>query len=284
MFKSKIVANNFYMKNLKFSKIIDFVFINFIVFLITFAWIRFLIKKIILALILSAIILLIFNFIKYFFNKSKEDKFKISKTLEQDIESYNLTLISNETGENLKFFANMLIDKSPKIIEEQNLVLYKENCSGIIEDFALAPIYCEPELQYSMALKHISFAIKNKAKCVYLCCNACSQKTKLLLEKIDNIQVVILDKNLVYSNFFKVYNTYPDIKFKFKIDKKIKLKEIINISFDKSRTKSYFLSGLFIFFCSFFVKYNFYYVFMSSLLFLFALLSKTKGKNKALSQ
>lgn len=264
------------MKNFKFAKIIDLVFINFLVFLIIFAWLRFLTKKILISIILSLILLFLFNFIKFFFGKAKEDKIKVSKTLEQDIESYNLTLLSNESKENLMFFKSILKDKNAEILHEQNLILYDEIFQSTTQKFALCPMYFESELKYDMALKYISFAIKNKAKSIYICCNICPQKTKIMLENIKNLKVLVLDKNLVYTNIFKAHNYYPEIKLEFKKSKKLKLKEIINISFDKSRARGYFLSGLFIFFCSFFVRYNFYYVFMSSLLFLFALLSKTK--------
>lgn len=267
------------MKNFKFSKVIDSIFINFLLFLISFAWLRFLIKKIFISFILSIILVSLFNFIKFFLNKTKADKTRISKTLEQDIESYNLTLLSSEPKENLIFFAGLLKEKVQQILEEQNLILYSETVGNGLQKVALCPIYFESELKYEVALKHVYFAIKNKANSILLCCNYCPQKTKLLLEKIDNLKVIVLDKNLVYNNLLKAYNLYPKIIFKFKTNKKLKFKEIINISLEKSRAKKYFFSGLFIFFCSFFVQYNFYYVFMSSLLFLLALICKTNKNN-----
>lgn len=269
------------MKNFKFTRIIDNIFINFLIFLISFAWLRFLTKKIFTSFILSLFFILLFNFIKYFFNKSKEDKIKITKNLEQDIENYNLTLLSNNVRENLAFFAKLLEGKIIKKIEKENLILYHDNndLNNLCSIIALSPMYFENQLNFDLALKQINFAIKNKAKTIIFCCNTCLPKTKIALENIDNIKVIIYDKNLTYKNLFTTYNLYPEIKFKIKKNKKIKFKDLITISFDKSRAKGYFFSGLFIFFCSFFVQYNFYYVFMSSLLFLFAILSKTKKDN-----
>lgn len=257
------------MKNFKFATIIDFISINFLIFLITFTWYRFLTKNALLSFFLAIISMSIFLFFKLYSFKSKKNKSVISKTLKQDIDSYILSLLSNTKKENLEFVKKCIKTQDPTIKEQKNMILTNLNT-------AYCPIFFDNELSQTVALKHIKYAIQLNLKKIIILCSNIKEQTKLSLLSISNIEVEIIDKNNIYQKFFLLHQQYPKIIFEYKQQKKIKFKQLLSISFSRARSKNYFLSGLFILFYSFFVRLNFYYVFLSTLLFLFALISLTK--------
>lgn len=261
------------MKNFKLSSIIDFVFVNFLIFLIAFTWSRFLTKNISLSFFIGLICTAIFVFFIKFVSKTKKNKINMTKSLQKDIDNYLLTLLSNSKEQNLMFFNNAIKNENEAyILQEQNLIIYNSI-------YCLCPMFNEKNLNLTSALKQIRIAIENKINKITFFCFEIDDKTKIFLKQIKNIEIEILDKNNIYTNFFVLYQYYPEIIFETKAQKKLKFKQILNLSFCKSRSKNYFLSGLFILFCSMFVRLSFYYVFLSSLLFLFAIISLTRKVN-----
>ena len=265
------------MKSFRLADLIDFVFINVLLFLISFVWIKFFNKNLILATIISLIIVFGINLFLAFFRKKKRLKIKLSKKLENDIEQYMFTFLSNSCEENLNFFKETLSKKNKDVVINENLVVFKKENEGYFS--ALNPYFINSELKFEDCLKTLIFAQKNNIKKIIFLCINCNNKIKVNLTNLKNIEIKILEKQQIYTQILKKYNNYPKIKFEFKENKKLKFKQLLEISFNKSRAKSYFFSGLVIFFCSFIVRYNFYYVFMSSILFLFTILCFIRKNN-----
>lgn len=254
------------MKNFRLGEIVDFVFINLVMFLIFFVWAKYLTRNLVKGLIISFLCLLLFNLIRSFFIIKKKNKIKISKSLEQDIEQYMLSLLANTQEENLKFFYNIFLSKDSlvKLNKKKKIIILNET-------EIVCPLFNNKNLQIEDALKVLNKINKTTQKVSFLCAN-CDYKDKSFLERLKGKQVKVYEKNEVFLNFLKPYGCYPKINFEYKENSRLKFKELISISFNRKRTKGYLLSGIFIFFCSFIVKYNFYYVFVSSFLFLFSVL------------
>ncbi len=253
------------MKNYKLADIIDFVFINLLSFLIFFVWIKFFNRNILISLVISFILLLVFNLVRTFFKTKKKNKQTISKNLELDIEQYMLTLLAGTKQEVQEFFLKVLESKNT-ILNKQDNIIYIEN-----ESIAIIPCFKTQELSMELCLKAIK-KVKEDFKSVIFLCVGCNPRTKNFLEKLKIKQIKVYEKNDVYFKVLAPNNYYPPIMFEYSKSNKFKIKELIGISFNKKRAKSYFFSGILIFFASFIVRHNFYYVFMSSLLFLFALI------------
>ena len=264
------------MKNFKFANVVDFIFINLLFFLICFTWIKYFNRNISSSFFLTLLLLIVFNFILFFYNSNKKSKKIISKKFDEDIEQYMLTFLSNTQKENLSFFNNTINKENSKIYLKQNLIKYTFNN----EELGLSPIFNNKNILFEECLKIIAFAKKLNIQKLFILCYNCDSKIKLLLNSFKDIDIKILDKKLIYLEILKKANIYPKIKFEYKETKKLKFKQIINISFNKSKAKGYFLSGILTFFCSFIVKYNFYYVFMSSILFLFTIFCFIKKQEK----
>lgn len=252
------------MKNFKLANIIDFVFINILCFLIFFVWAKFFNRNILISVLISFVLLFIFNIIRTFIRTKKKNKYTIDKNLEVDIEQYMLTLLSNTKEETQKFFLKALENKNPTINKRDNIIYLPSNK-------AIIPYFKRQELNLEESLKTIK-KVKDEVTTIIFLCVTCNPKTKNFLEKLKIKQVKVYEKNDVYFKFLAPNNYYPPIMFEYTKSNKFKIKELLYISFNKKRAKSYFFSGIIIFFASFIVRHNFYYVFMSSILFLFALI------------
>ena len=113
------------MKNFKFATLIDFIFVNFLIFLITFTWSRFLTRNVVLSFFIGLICIAIFIIFNNFSRLSKKNKINITKSLQKDIDSYLLTLLSNSNAKNIDYFANALKNEEEiKILKDQNLIIY----------------------------------------------------------------------------------------------------------------------------------------------------------------
>ncbi len=258
------------MKKINIAEIIDLIFINILMFLIIFVWAKYFNRNILYSVLISIIVLIAFNLIRSFLRFNKKNKQVLSKNLEADIEQYMLTLLSNSQENNALFFIKLFETKQPKYYKKDNFIFLQGT------NIIICPMFNTQELKLEPCLKILNKLSKQDLTQIIFLCVKCDLKLKMLLEKLKNQNVKVYQKNDIYFNFLKPNNYYPAIMFEYKQSNKLKFRELINISFNKKRAKGYFLSGILIFFCSFIVRHNFYYVFMSSLLFLFTLFCLTK--------
>ena len=260
-------------EKIKISSIFDFIFFNVALFLILFAWSNFILKKRIIALIVSLSLLVAINIAriiyKSFFGTKKTKN--VGKNKNYDL--YMLCLITNSKKENFELFSKILKDKKPIKTRLSNFMMFEsDKTSAISFDFE------SQLLKQENALKLILFAIKNKIEKLSILCCGCSSKDKLFFENIKEIKVKVFEKNQICSLFFEKSQIFPKKLFEVKNIEKIKFKSLIKISLDRKKSKSYFISGLLIFLCSLIVRYNIYYVIMSSIMFFLSIMCKQNKK------
>lgn len=250
-----------YLKGLTLAQIIDFILTNIALFLILFAWSRFIFKKsgslvpffVILAILVG------WNTIKVSF-KSHKKSFVVPQN---ESEKWAYFVSTQNESANLDFLISLYGNEAQKL--SANLFLLP-NGVGIGFDFF------ENELSDIRALKIVRFAKEQNIKKVAIYCIDCDKKIKMFLENIKDIEVAVCDKNCLVYKTKKAGLAPPNI-FEQKPKNKIKFKEFLSISLSRQKAKGYFLSGVLIFFCSLIVRRNIYYVLMSSLLFLLSILS-----------
>lgn len=84
------------------------------------------------------------------------------------------------------------------------------------------------------------------------------------LAKVFSERIELWDESKVYNKLLKPNETYPKLV---EVEQKKIKRDYRKIIFARQKAKPYFLSGLVILFASFFVRFNIYYVVISSLLF-----------------
>jgi len=263
------------MKKISLAFVFDYLFSTLIAFLISFVWLRFLHLRAGLSFVLSIIISILITLIFNFNNQLKKNNKIEQLNTNNDIEQYLYTLMSNTKKENLDYFYNTIkkIKSNPRVIED-SAIEYFDNT--IKKQVILLPLFDKKMPRFEDLLKEVKkFSNKKNIKITILC-NQIDLRDKIFFENLKDYKISILTKEQVYLQFIKSSEIYPSIIFEPNKKRHIQFKELLFISFNKENTKKYFFSGLIIFLCSFFVRFNIYYVFMSSLLFLFALICKKK--------
>lgn len=252
------------------SKVLDFIFTILVVFFLSFIWLKFLTKKTFTAFIFSLIVSVIVSIILIFIFKRKTNDLKVKNLKKIDFDGYFLTLLASQQEENLLFFKKIYKPFNPKIVD--NILIIEKNNLLI----AICPQFNE-DLCFTNTVKNVKKAMSHGCSEIYFLCMQANFKTIQQLQQIDNITIKIYDKEQVYTNIFQKHNVYPKISFNIKKEKKINFKQFISLLFQRKKAKNYFAWGLFIFFSSFFVRLNIYYVLFSSALFSISLLCLTIG-------
>lgn len=263
---------NFF-KNIRLGSIADFLILSFCVFLISFAWARFTTHSLMFAIGFSCIAVVGFNGIRFSLNSKKQSKILVKQGKEKLMEESMINLISSTQEDNLELFKNILLAQNADNIIVNNVIV--ANDTSFIIDFDTKVLTLEK------SLRNIKSCIKNGAKKINVLCYSCLSKDKTTLESIAFAKVQVLEKEEVFLKYLDANKMYPEDVISFDNEnKKIKIKELLRMGLTKEKSKQYFLSGILIFFCSLIVRYNFYYVFMSSVLFMLAILSRSSRHNE----
>jgi hypothetical protein len=274
MIKTQNIDNNFnvekiknFFKNLKFYEVVDFIFFNFAVFLILFAWTRFLTKNIVSAIAISVIILLVANFVKTVLKKSSATKKKKVNAKTAEVENAFVNIFASSEEENAQLFLNIFNHFRESKLKE-NDIIFDDKVVCFDFDERVAPI--------EKALKKILIATKLGQKKIMFLCYSFDAKDKIFVENLKDFEVKVVQKDEIYEKLFVPSQIFPKKSVEVKAGGKIKFKQLVKMSFGREKAKKYFLSGLLVFFCSLIVKNNLFYVFMSSIMFCFALFSLSK--------
>ena len=115
-----------------------------------------------------------------------------------------------------------------------------------------------------------------------ICTNKITPDAVKLCKKINN-NIILLDGEQTYLKLLLEYNYFPEITQNFDEVEKLSYKDLLAYIFNKKRTKGYFFSSLILLVSSFIVSYNIFYVVMSSLLLILALISFINPKFNKIS-
>lgn len=256
------------MKKYTLGKIIDYIFKNTLVFFIAFIWIRFYIKTLYLSLFLSVIITLLFGLVITLKNQKNLNTKKLTCEENKQISICTNEFLFSNHFTNLNFF-NKLANKKHTSTIINEFILIKNNGFKI----ALFPYY-ETRILTIDTATNIYIKCKELAvdKLVITCKNT-NQEALNFAKQLKNIKLLILEEKQAYFKLLKTYETYPKITNKLIQEDKLTLKQILMLAFNRKKTKGYLFSGVILFFASFVIKYNIYYIVFSSLLFIMALFS-----------
>lgn len=105
--------------------------------------------------------------------------------------------------------------------------------------------------------------LQNKDYRIITACKSYSDEASDLANVFSN-RIELWDESKVYNKLLKPTESYPQLV---QIEQKKLKRDYRKIIFARQKAKPYFLSGIVILSASFFVRFNIYYVIMSSLLF-----------------
>ncbi len=238
-----------------------------LIFLISFIWLRFLLKPLWLSLVLSIALTIVLELIFHLFAKKTKIKNDLKISEKENADNMFLSLLTNENY--LDFFAELVKSRHKNIVKKKDYIIinHLDNTKVVLfpyiklQNFSLNDI-----ITLTNALK------KEYVNKLVILCNDYDKNVTPFFRNFD-YQITILDRYECYRDLYKEYDFFPEITMKYKKEAKLNFKDLLAYSFNRSRTKGYIFASIILFITSFFVKLNIYYCIVSTLLLLFALIS-----------
>lgn len=239
----------------------------FLIFLLTFVWIRYFIHKLLLATLISLIVTTILYIILYFLTRKRKNKENLKIKEKEEAENIFLTLACN--SKRADFFYKLASKK------HENIKKFKDYLIINHEDGTKTLLYYDLNFNTLNIPTFIEIynKIKHKAEKAVILCYAYDKQVKTFANNFD-MKFLIFDRFETYQRLYKFYDTYPEIKEKYKKDKLLTFKDFVAYSFNKKRAKGYLISALLLVLSALFVRTTIYYCITATILIVFAIISQ----------
>ncbi len=253
----------------KLFAIFDMLFRLVLIFLIAFVWIRFYVDSLSLAIFITSIVTLVVDFVIKIFSSRRDEKQKLKEEELKKIDIYANTFIFNDDKFCVDFFYKLAKTRHNAIKKKEYVLI--EHDSG--EKVVLFPYYTFRKFNTDDLVFTLN-SIKNlQANKLVLCTND-FENDALKFANMVGKKIILLNKKQVYLKLLKEYNFFPQEKLiELKTTQKNKIKELLSFSLSRKKTKGYFLASVVLLLSSFIMRYNIYYIVMSSILLLLSLVS-----------
>jgi len=246
-------------------KIIPRLFRFLLFFTLSFIWCRYYINSIYATLTISIIFSFVLDIILNFISKKREGKQNLKNEEIKKAENYSNKFIFSQPNYAINFYFN-LAQKRHNAKKLKNGVLIEHKDTKIL----IYPYYRITNFNSENFVDSYNYAKKNKANKLIICANEFEKNIEKLASSLD-INVVFLNKYDAYKKLMKEYNYFPEeLSLK---EIKTTFKSLIEHGLNKKRMKGYLISAFILIFSSFIVKFNIYYLIMSSILIILALFS-----------
>ncbi len=240
----------------KFSQISNKIFLIVSVYLLSFVWIEYKLHSIKNALLLTIPITLFTLLILFYISKIRSaKKGQISLQEKNKEHLFNQLMWGKEDTINKFILSEFGYENLTKTnfnhYENKDLSIYFKFDKEILDNYELASI----------------IRSETKSSVIIFCLNS-------------NVTILPEGKEICIIDFNKLYQiigvNIGDIPTNVNIKKKPKyrLKDILCIALNKSRSKGYFMSSILLIFLSLFTPYNIYYIVACSILLLLAIYSR----------
>lgn len=254
----------------KISLIIQEILKMFLIFLILFVWIRYMIRRLWLATLVSAICTAFIYAILFLLSRKRKAKFGLKLKEKEDAENIFLSL--NFQDNPMDFFFNLASKK------HQNVTKHKKYISI---DYKLEKV--KTILWFDRSFEGLTVprlceiyekVKKERATKLVVCCYEMMDKNLPSFLRNFEEKIIILDRFQTYQQLYKLYDCFPEITKTYPKQKSVAFKDMLGYSFNKKRTKSYLFSALILILSGLFVRISIYYCLIASLLIVFALISQ----------
>jgi len=254
------------MEKSKLGHLIDFLFKAVLIFFISFIWLRLYIHNNTLILILSILITFFLSFLISFFLRKKINKLNLTKKeLKEKKEYLNQLNFSNTEAINKFLLSFYKAEKTTKL--KEYFIIEKEEKIIVFNNFS----FNNCDVNFLINCVKIS-NLKNINKIIIFANNF--ENTCLdFVKNLKNFKLKLIDFDNFYVNYMKKEDIYPVITIKYEENHRYTLKELLNIAFNKKKTKGYVITGFIFLISSIFLRYNIYYIIFTTIMFIFALFS-----------
>lgn len=251
----------------KFSYILDFIFKSISIFVISFIWIRFFEHNIFLIFLYSSIITIILVTISTIRTIKKCKKNNLTK-LEYEKKENSIYQLNFYSQAQILILFSSLFNSTYEVNKKNDYLILKKGDEkiGVFINFNFNVID-------AFYIKSIMNKINlNKFEKVFIYSNDFTKECKELCSSINNVRFFCKNSDESFK-LMKDNNIFPINKVEKQTHKKKNFNNFCSVLFNKSKTKTYFLTGLIFLISSIFMRYNIYYLVFTTLMFLLSLYS-----------
>lgn len=251
----------------KLSLIFQEVLKFFLIFLLVFVWVRYFVRRLAFAFLISALISAVIYVALLLIFRKKKNKEGLKIKEKEDAENMFFSLVCDD--ERMDFFMKLALSKH-KNVKKHSQYLIIEHENGVK---TLLYILANFENLTVPKFMDIYNKIKNKAQKMVILCYSYDREVVSFAGNFDKY-FIFLDRFSAYERLFKYYNIFPEVKQKYKKDKKLTFKDFMAYSFNKKRVKGYILSSFLLVLSALFVRTTIYYCLTATVLIIFAIISQ----------
>ena len=233
-------VNNFFMKKSYFSFIFDFLFYTFIIFLITFIWVRMIVHNNALIWVYSVSITFLISMILFIILKKKIYNFSVSKKETIQKQKILNSLIFEQRTNILNFLLKFFYDYDKKKHKDYLLITNKTTNEKylVFEDFSLS------SLELDKIVDFVKISQKEKVNKLYIFCSSFSSSANNFCKNLKTVKIKLVNFDNFYSNYVKKQNIFPEFEERYIEKSRYSFKELLSIAFNKNKTKQYFFTGI----------------------------------------
>lgn len=240
-----------------------------LLFLLSFVWIRYFVRSLLSAFLISLLVSAVLYFILLLFNRKKQsiDGLKLKEKAEAEDMFLSLACDNNA----IDFFVKLASKKHDNIIKHKNYLVINHKEKNVKTLLYVDLVF---ETLGTARFMEIYNKIKKEKASKIVICSYQVDKQLLVFCKSFQKKFLLFDQYETYQQLYKFYNCFPEITHKYSTKSKLTFKDFMAYSFNKKRTKGYLFSAFVLILSGLFVRTTIYYCIIASLLVVFALISQ----------
>jgi len=248
---------------MKVSRISNLLARSFLVFIIAWLWVGFYVRGFFLILLISTAITLVVNYMISFIGKRRNTKRIATKQEREHMQQVILQLKFMTQTQTLALFKRALQPNARKAVNQKRFTLKTLfHLSTPTEQDIIKCIKASP-----------TCASESEQSKTIITAESFPPHVIAFTRNLD-ANIILLDAEAVYTQILAPTQTFPEIKIQTKKKTPRKtLREIRTMAFNRTRTKSYVITGVIILFSSLIVRLHLYYIIFATIVFALALTS-----------
>lgn len=251
------------MRSFAVGKIFDFLFFSILIFLTVFVWSRYFLGNSLISVLIGAIVTFFVMTIFHFLTIKKRDKTKKQVEMQENASLIANSFLLSSKADVLKTFYKNLEKKYDVKIKSDYL---------IINESILRPIYMSQTISDKDIFESYLKIKKTSARKLIVVCKDATESAIVSSKLVTDKEVIVLTELEAYQKIFEPLG-FEIPKIQKPKQKKKTFEEYLAFALNKSRTKNYLLVAIFMFFSSFVLRYNLYYLLFSTITTILALYS-----------
>lgn len=253
-----------------FQELLKFV----LIFLISFVWLRYFIRKLWLATLMCVIVSGLVYAVLFILSYKKQQKIGLKAKEKDDAQNMFLSLASDEKY--MDFFEKLAKKKHSNVCKHKTYLVVNHQNAQNTQIQSKTLLYVDLSFSILNIARFMEIYTKIKKENTNKIVIVCQEVDKSVFAFAENFdeKILILDQFQTYQKLFKYYEFFPEITVKYKQQKKLAFRDFVAYSFNRQRTKGYLFSAIILILSGLFLRPTIYYCVVASLLVCFALFSQ----------